>query len=185
MNILFTGRKAHLTGDVKEFVEQRLGKLERLLHEDPDAHVILTLEKHRHLTEIIVKARIGTMTAKADASDVLTSAGRAADRLLAQARRLHEKVASGRKRAARRSSPRGGSRRMLARSDGVNVGDGGDRRIVAMRRVPLKPMSVDEAIQEMETTRGSFLLFRNASSQQVSVVFRRDDGRLGLIEPEA
>jgi putative sigma-54 modulation protein len=185
MNILFTGRKAHLTDDLREFVQQRLGKLERILHEDPDAHVILTLEKHRHLAEIIVKARIGTMTAKANGSDFMTSAGQAADRLLAQARRLHEKITSSRKRTARRSSPRGGSGRLLAGPDGVGGGDGGDRRIVAMSRVPLKPMSVDEAIQEMETTRGSFLLFRNASSQQVSVVFRRDDGRLGLIEPEA
>jgi putative sigma-54 modulation protein len=185
MNILFTGRKAHLTDDLKGFVEQKLAKLERILHEDPDAHVILSLEKHRHLAEIIVKARIGSMTAKANGGDFLTSAGLAADRVLAQARRLHEKIASSRKRGARRSSSRRGPGRMLAGPDGSGSGEDNARRIVAMNRVPLKPMSIDEAIQEMETTRGSFLLFRNASSQQVSVVFRRDDGRFGLIEPEA
>ena len=69
MTILFTGRKADLKPGLKTLAERKLEKLERLLHENPDAHIILTQEKHRHLAEIIVRARVGTLTAKADGAD--------------------------------------------------------------------------------------------------------------------
>src|SRR3989454_4673 len=93
MTIVFTGRKADLTPDLKAFAERKLAKLERLLHESPDAHVILTREKHRHLAEIVVHARVGTLTAKADGAEFEESLGVAIDRLLAQARKHHEKIA--------------------------------------------------------------------------------------------
>lgn len=185
MIILFTGRKTDLTDSLKAFAEKKLSKLERVLRENPDIHVILTREKHRHLSEIIVKARLGVMTVKSNGADFESSLALAADRLLAQARRLHEKAASARKRSARRSSPRGGG--LLAAPAGRrSPGDGGEPEgIVSMSRVVLKPMSVEEAVEEMEMQRSRVLLFRNAASRRVSVVYRRADGRLTVIEPEA
>ncbi len=174
MTILFTGRKADLKPGLKALAERKLDKLERLLHESPDAHVILTQEKHRHLAEIIVRARAGTLTAKADGADFQESLGQAIDRLLAQARKHHEKIAQGRKRRAMKDSPR--------RSGAPVETDG--PVIVPMGRVPVKPMSVEEALLLMQDSSDPFLVFRDADSQQVSVIFRRRDGRFGLIEPE-
>ena len=54
-----------------------------------------------------------------------------------------------------------------------------------MGRVPAKPMSVEEALLQVRASRESVLIFRNADSQQVAVLFRRADGRFGLIEEEA
>ena len=181
MSILFTGRKAHLTDDLRELAEHKLSKLERILRESPDAHVILTQERHRHVAEVIVKARLGVLTARGDAPDFTTSLAQATERLLAQARRLHEKIATARKRRARRASRRGGP-------DGgaPEAGrDGAAEAVVALERIALRRMSVEEAIEQMERRRDSFLMFRNADSRRVSVVFRREDGRFGLIEPEA
>ena len=184
MTILFTGRKADLKPGLKTLAERKLEKLERLLHENPDAHIILTQEKHRHLAEIIVRARVGTLTAKADGADFQESLGRAIDRLVAQARKHHEKIARGRKRRAMRDSPRrsGGAALGAPAPDAPLETDG--PVIVPMGRVPVKPMSVEEALLLMQDSPDPFLVFRDADSQQVSVIFRRRDGRFGLIEPE-
>jgi len=184
MTILFTGRKADLTPDLKTLAERKLAKLERLLHESPDAHVILTREKHRHLVEIVVRARIGTLTARGDGAEFQESLGQAIDRLLAQARKHHEKIAGGRKRRAMRESPRrsGATPPGAAGADAAGEADG--PVVVPMGRVPVKPMSVEEALLLMQDSPHPVLVFRDADSQQVSVIFRRRDGRFGLIEPE-
>ena len=93
MTILYTGRRAALTPPLREFVEKKLAKLERFLGEIQDAHVILALEKHRHLVEIVVKARVASLAAKAESSDFRDAAAVCAERLLAQAKRHHDRLA--------------------------------------------------------------------------------------------
>jgi putative sigma-54 modulation protein len=179
MAILLTGRKADLTPGLKTLAERKLAKLEPLLHESPDAHVILTRERHRHLVEIIVHARVGTLTAKADGSEFEESLGRALDRLLAQARKHHEKIARGRKRRGARESPR-------RSAESAETGAAADGPIVVpMGRVPIKPMSVEEAILLLQGNSDPFLVFRDSDNQRFCLLFRREDGRFGLIEPEA
>jgi putative sigma-54 modulation protein len=58
-------------------------------------------------------------------------------------------------------------------------------RIIRARRYEVKPMSVDEAAIEVADGRDAFLVFRNSSTEEINVLFRRADGNLGLIEPEA
>jgi putative sigma-54 modulation protein len=58
-------------------------------------------------------------------------------------------------------------------------------RIIRARRYLVKPMSIDEAALEVGDARDAFIVFRNASTDTVNVLFRRSDGNLGLIEPEA
>lgn len=182
MTIVFTGRKADLTPILKAFAEKKLSKLERILHESPDVHVVLTQEKHRHRVEILVRARVGKLTARGQAAEMREALGEAIDRILAQGRKHHEKMARGRKRRSVRESARGGPL-ATAVPDGVR-GEPDGPAIVPMGRVPVKPMSVEEALLLMQDSPHPFLVFRDADSQQVSVIFRRRDGHFGLIEPE-
>lgn len=177
MTIVFTGRKADLTADLKSVAEKRLSKLERILHESPDVHVILTREKHRHRIEILVRGRIGKLTARGQGAVMRDALSEGIDRILAQGRKHHEKRARGRKRRASRVAA-GPTSEIPARfePDGPTV--------VPMGRVPVKPMSVEEALLLMQDSPHPFLVFRDADSQQVSVIFRRRDGHFGLIEPE-
>jgi len=180
MPILLTGRKADLTPALKSLAERKLAKLEPLLHESPDAHVILTREKHRHLAEIVIHARVGTLTAKANGAEFEESLCRAIDRLLAQARKHHEKIARGRKRRAMRESPRRGAGPLEIGAPPVADGP----IVVPMGRVPIKPMSMEEAVLLLQENVDPFLLFRDADTQRFCLLFRRGDGRFGLIEPE-
>jgi len=175
MDIVFTGRKADLTRDLRALAEEKLGKLERILHEIPGAHVVLTREKHRHLVEIVVRGRAGTLTATADGSEFEESLARAGDRILAQARKHHSKIAKGPKRRRGRGE---------ARSAQVPPASGDGAGVVSMGRIPVKPMSVEEAVLQLEEQGDAFVVFRDADSMQVAVIFRRRDGRIGLVEPE-
>jgi len=180
MTILFTGRKADLTHGLRTFTEEKLAKLERILHESPDVHVVLARERHRHLAEIVIHARIGTLTAKADGAEFEESLGLAIDRLLAQARKQHSKLAKGRKRRAQRGSLRDPA--ALPTPPPPTGGDG--LGVVPMGRVPVRPMSVEEALQRFLELSDPFLVFRDAETLRLCLLFRRRDGRYGLVEPE-
>jgi len=178
MPILFTGRKADLTPALKRFAESKLNKLDRFLGDEPDVHVILTVERHRRLAEIVARTPLATLTARADSPDFRESIDRCLDRIVAQAKRNHDKQT--RRRRGRRESLR------LPPGLPVTAGDQDERpSVVRMGRIPVKPMSLDEAVFEIQDSQDGFLVFRNADSQRISVLFRRDDGRFGLVEPEA
>lgn len=186
MAIAYTGRKADLTPALKAFTEKKLGKLERFLEDVQDAHVILTLEKHRHLSEVVVKSRTATLTAKAEAADFRDSIGLCADRLLAQAKKHRERLAKERKREGMRSSPRGAGAGEGASFVPNPPADGADGpAVVRLGSMPAKPMSLEEALLQVRASRDPVLIFRNAESQQVAVLFRRADGRFALVEEEA
>jgi putative sigma-54 modulation protein len=181
MRILFTGRKAHLTPTLKTFAEAKLGKLEKLLGDMLDAHVILKSEKHRQVAEVVVKARNRTLTAKAEAGEFTDAVSVCADRLVTQARRHADRMNSRRKgRGAKVVTwhPAAPERAPVAPTDGLP-------EVVRMGRTPVRPMSVREALLRAVDGDRSVLVFRDLASQQVSVLFRRDDGQYGLVETEA
>jgi len=180
MTLLFTGRKADLTTGLRTFTEEKLARLERILHESPDAHVVLTREKHRHLAEIVVHARIGTLTARADGAEFEESLGLAIDRLLSQARKRHSKISKGRKRRAMRESPR----RAGAISDEAPPTGPDGAVVVPMGSIPVRAMSVEEALLRFQELSDPFLVFRDAETLRVRLIFRRRDGRYGVVEPE-
>ena len=187
MTILFTGRKAHLTPPLKDYAEEKLAKLERLLDQALDIHVILNQERHRHVAEILVKAPHATFTARAAAGEPRDALGACADRLVVQARKHRDRILKGRKRQGARISLRrlpGGLPAPLVPPEGSPAGGNGPG-VIHMGRVPAKPMSLQEAVTQARGSRTPFLVFRNADSQQLAVLFRRPDGRLGLIETEA
>jgi putative sigma-54 modulation protein len=184
MTILFTGRKAHLTPSLKEFTEDKLARLDRLLGDALDAHVILSQERHRQVAEVVVKVRHATFTAKAEAADARDSLGACIDRLVVQARKHRERARKERKRQGAKIS----SRRLTARSPELAApaaAGGNGPGVIRSGRVPAKPMSVDEAVIQARGSKVPYVVFRNAESQQLAVLFRRPDGRFELVETEA
>ncbi|MFQ5876103.1 MAG: ribosome hibernation-promoting factor, HPF/YfiA family [Acidobacteriota bacterium] len=184
MNILFTGRKAFLDRSLKAFAEDKLGKLERVVDEVLEAHVILKVEKHRHQAEILLKTRTNTLAARAEAVTFREAIADCVDRLLAQARKRNARF-----KQRRRRLPTGASTRRGAAALALHPGPGEPARderprVIRMGRIPAKPMSLDEALLQVRGSRDPFLVFLNAESQQFAVLFRRSDGRYGLVEAE-
>ncbi|HEX9427924.1 MAG TPA: ribosome-associated translation inhibitor RaiA [Candidatus Polarisedimenticolia bacterium] len=184
MTITYTGRKAHLTPALKAFTEEKLGKLQRFLGQVGEAHLVVSTERHRHLAEIVLKGDGAALTAKAEAADFHEAIAVAVDRLIAQGKKHRELRSRERKRRGRHASPRGGYA-TPARNGPRPAPEGGGRAdLVRMGRIPAKPMSLEEAMVQFRESRDPFLAFRDVESQQLAVIFRRPDGRFGLVEEE-
>lgn len=148
------------------------------------AQVVLTKLKSRVHAEVTLHARgEHFLHGEGTGRDVDAALSAAADKVDRQVRSLKSRWSKGKRQAI---SPR----KVAAAAPRAEPGAPGGSpertlRIVRARRYEVKPMSVDEAALEVVDTRDSFLVFRNAATDTINVLFRRSDGNLGLIEPEA
>jgi len=182
MNVLYTGRKAHLTPALKALAASKLVKLEKYLGDILDAHVILKREKHRMMAEMVVKVRSRTLTATAEGSDFDDAIALCAVRLMAQARKVSGRRIARRKGRGAWAAPRDGMEGMTpeAEPDGAAPPD-----VVRMGRMSIRSMTVREAVLRVIDSGRPVLVFRDAASEQVAVLFKRPDGQVGLVETEA
>jgi putative sigma-54 modulation protein len=168
---------------VRRLAERKLEKVARVLPGMTRAHVILTADKHRQIAEVSAHSRNLDLTAVEESTHPRLSVSNAMDKLLRQAQRQQQKR-RGRKGAssARRLTPAAPSRRASAgeEEEGSSV-----PRVIRNRRRAVKPMTLDEATLEIEARAEAVLVFRDAASERMRILYRREDGNLGLIEPEA
>jgi putative sigma-54 modulation protein len=186
MRIDITGRHVEITPALRQLIERRLSRLERLLNDSAvSATAILTLEKYRHRAEIILHARGDKMLRGLGEGNAWNlSIRQAMEKVEQQAQKVKGKWTE-RKRSD--------TRRRTARAPGTDGRAGraepAERelpvpRVIRATRYAVKPMSVDDAAVRMEQTTEAFIVFRNPESETVSIVYRRKDGNLGLIEPD-
>ncbi len=178
MDVDFTGRQVIVTSGLREYTHERLRKLEKLLPGQPKLHVILTAEKRFHTAEITAAFRDQTLVSVMEADDARSAIKGALDKLERQALRRLER------RRTKKRRPKPTSNILLNVFQSSRV-DHEERVPIESERLPVKPMTLDEAIESLAATRNGLVVFRNAESERVNVVYRRLDGKLGLIEPES
>ena len=178
MDVDFTGRQVNVTAGLRQYTHQRLRKLDRLLPGDPKLHVILTAEKRGRTAEITATFPDQTLVSVMEAVDNRGAIKGALDKLERQAvRRLAR-----RRTKKRRPKPTANITLNVFQSSRV---DHEERVAIESERFPVKPMSVEEAIQSLAAVTGGLVVFRNSESERVNVIYRRPDGKLGLVEPES
>lgn len=183
MNVEITGRHIDITPAIRDFTSDKLQKLERCIDEIMEAHVILSVQKHRHTAEIVIKARNRTLTGNDETGDMYASIGNAVDKIEKQARRLKDKWTTRRKHA--RSTHDVAAFPIIDEEDhNENQPAQDGPRIIRSTIGTRKPMSVEDAALELVESDLEFLVFRDSRSQRIGVLYRRTDGNLGLIEPE-
>jgi ribosome hibernation promoting factor len=176
MQINVTFRHVDPTPALRTHAEEKLERMVRkYLHRPVDAHVILSVAKERHVAEVTLQADHVTMFAKEETTDLYAAIDLAVEKLEHQAQKLRAK-------RKEHKGPSGGTR---SRADAEEPAvDGTARPRVIARRVSAKPMHVDEAVEMLGRTGDDFLVFTNAASQALAVLYRRKDGNFGLIETE-
>ena len=178
MDVDFTGRQMNVTDGLQQYTHEHLRKLTKLLPGHPKLHVILTAEKHRRTAEITATFPDQTLVSVMEAGDNRSAIKGALDKLERQAvRRLERKRAK-----KRRPKPTSNVLMNVYQSSRT---DDEDRIVIESERLPVKPMTLEEAIESLEAVPGGLVVFRNSESERVNVVYRRVDGKLGLIEPES
>jgi putative sigma-54 modulation protein len=175
MRIEFTGRQTEVPPEIRRLAERKLQKLARVLPGITRAHVTLTRDKHLQIAEVSVHSKHLDLTAKEASSDLGASLSTVIDKLTRRAQRQVDKW---------RTRKRGGAVRTRLRPAEEQSGEPGPR-VIRSRRFPVKPMTLDEAALEVGNSREGFLVFRDAATERVNVLYKRKDGNLGLIEPEA
>src|SRR5688572_221246 len=176
MRVDITGRQVDITSGLRQLIGKRLAKLERVLNDSAvSATVILSKEKYRHIAEIVVHAKGDhTLSGIGSCNASPLPVRQAGVKVEHQAEKLKSKWTESKRR-------RGGTR---AANVQAAPRAAAPRIIVRATRYAVKPMSIEDAALRVESGPDTFVVFRNAESDAVSIVYRRKDGSLGLIEPD-
>jgi putative sigma-54 modulation protein len=175
MRLDITGRHVEVTTGLRQLVGRRLARMERVLNDAAlSAQVILTKEKYRHQTEIVIHTRGDhILRGNGEGTAWPLSVREAAGKIEQQAQTLKGKWNGRRRKSAGTRIAR------TPRSETFLT-----PRVVRATRYAVKPMSVDDAALRVDGGGETFVVFRNAETDAVSILYRRKDGNLGLIEPE-
>ncbi len=173
MNVHYTARKTALTPEIRAYCEKRLARLKDLVDAVLDVNVILNIQRTRNKAEIHVRAKGVGYVVIEEAQDMMDSLNRAFDTLETRIRK---------DRAKWREKKRRGGRERKALAPVVAAPEP-ENRVIRASFFSLKPMSLEEAIIQLDAKAKEVFLFRREGSQEWAAVYRRKDGQYGLIEP--
>jgi putative sigma-54 modulation protein len=173
MQVLVTFRHIEATDALRRYAEEKVDKTARkLLHRPIEAHVVLSVVKHRHMAEISLSADHLVFNAAEETGDLYSAIDLAMGKIDRQIR----------KRTAKRQSRKHAPSPPL---EAVDKGAPGPRRpTVKTERVVVEPMTVREAVRRAQRNSSEFLLFLNVGSETINLLHRRKDGSYVLVEPE-
>ncbi|HEY0377112.1 MAG TPA: ribosome-associated translation inhibitor RaiA [Pyrinomonadaceae bacterium] len=179
MEFEYTGRHVEVTPALRAHVEDHFQKLSHIFNDTTArAHVIMEVEKNRQIGEVLVHWREHTLTATDTNADMYLALTRAIAKIEKQALKLKKKIID-RKQNAKRTAA------VAPEPDGQPPVEASPRtpRIVNARRYAVKPMTAEEAALRLSEEDDQFLVFRDADTDRIGVLYKRKDGNYGLIEP--
>jgi ribosome hibernation promoting factor len=170
---------ASVSPQIQRRIEGKMAKMQRLFPKLIEARVVLATERYRHLAEVTLRAKRATFHAEGDASDFHAAVDEALATLTAQIRRKKERVTGKKPRPgrARAAMPPGTG------NPAEPVDEASPAAPLVVRRTNAKPMSLEEAVDQLRLGTDGLLVFRNARTRTVNVLRRRSDGTVELVEP--
>jgi putative sigma-54 modulation protein len=160
---------------LKAYVQDKLDRFDRLLDNPAEASVVLSVEKFRHIAEININGDRMTITGKEETIDMYSAIDMVLDKLEKQIKKNKQKVRE-------RRTGNKGKNKNLPNAE-MSVSEEEPAIEVKVKNIEYKPMDVEEAILQMDLLKDNFLVFTNARSDQINVLYRRKDGHYGLIQP--
>ncbi len=174
MQTSVTFKNIDSSNHLKNYVREKLDRFDRLLDNPAEANVVLQVEKFRHIAEINIIGDRMTINGKEETEDMYSAIDSVLDKLETQIKKTKQKTRD------RRGAKAHGKERMLENAMGLEEPSA---KQVRVRHIDYKPMDVDEAVLQMDLINDSFLVFTNSRTDQVNVLYRRNDGDFGLIQP--
>lgn len=176
-----TGKNIEVTPALRQYAEKRIGKIRKYFPGDipMSIEVVLSIERESQIAEVTAHVQSLVLRAESRTDDMYASIDACVDRLERQIRRHKTRL---QKRF--QGSPKLGELSARQEAAGAVAEDGELPKIVRRKQFPLKPMTVEEALMQMDLLGHDFYVFANAATDQVNVLYRRKDGNVGLLEPE-
>ena len=163
--------------NLKSYVSDKLDRFDKYLDNPAEANVVLTVEKFRHIAEINIAGDKLTIIGSEQTNDMYAAIDMALDKLEKQIKKSKQKIRE------RRSASKNRIRSKLEETDILPDEDG--ERQIKIRNIEYKPMDIEEAVLQMDLIEDNFLVFTNARSDRINVLYRRKDGHYGLIQPNS
>jgi putative sigma-54 modulation protein len=174
MNVRLTARRMTLTPEVRQYCDKRLKGLEKSLEAEAELDVLVSREKHRHGVELHAVGRGLNVLVEEESDDVFGALNRAFDGLEKKLKKEKKKLLERRRRGRReRTAP-------LPVEEAAEPA----RRVVPAEEFSLKPMTIEEAVLNLDLKKREVFMFRKLKTEKWAVVYRRRDGHVGLVEPE-
>lgn len=195
-NISIIGRHIQVTEAMKQYAWDKLSKIERFHNHIMDVHVTMDIQKLEHSVTIIVKFDHFKVKSHAITTDMYVSIDQAIDRLQKQFRRWKERIQDHSKKklsvvdmkvnVLQRPYNEVDEFNAVIESEvkeerAKNMVPG---KIIGEETLPMKQLTSDEAIMKMELSGDNFLIYRSEEDQKVKVIYRRNDGNYGIVQPE-
>jgi putative sigma-54 modulation protein len=176
-----TGRHLAITDAISDYATRKIEGLHLDYPKIIEAHVIVGVEKHRHWAEIVlVCSNHITIEACEETDDLYAALDAVSDKIARRMRKYKTRL-------LRRHRPRKEDIRHIEEKilnpEPVEKEEHHEHPVVRTERISLKPMFIDEAVLQLEISPREFIVFMNARSSRVSVIYRRKTGDFGLIEP--
>lgn len=171
MQVTVKGRNIEVTPALREYVEKKMAKFERMLEDITEAVVTLSSTKGNDRVELTVPLRGIVLRCEEETDDMYTSMDLVVEKLERQVRKYKTKLAKKTKTVVKPSM-----------DDIVPIEE--EEAPVKVKKFPAKPLSVDEAIMQMNLSGHTFFAFTNQDTGKINVVYARRDGKYGLLEPE-
>jgi len=141
-----------------------------------EARVVLSVEKFRNVAEVNLMTNGQNLNAREEAKDMYLAIDNAIEKIERQLKKRKEKIRGHKSNTAR------GEEITPPESYTDDLDEAQEAKVVEMRKIVLKPMSLDDAIMEIDSSRNRFIVYRDSSTENVSIIYVRDDGKYALIE---
>jgi putative sigma-54 modulation protein len=174
MGLTVTFRHLESNDALKKHAEEKISRIEKYFSNVNEVHVILSLEKRRHIAEIIVNVNKAKLTAKEVSEDnMYTAIDLVMDKIEKQVKKYKDKITN-------HKDPYGKAKHNIFES----LSNSSKPNIIKTESIFIRSMIIDDAIEHIEIIDDDFLVFKNSETEKVNVIYKRRDGCLGLIEME-
>ncbi len=176
MQINIRGRNMEITPALQEYTEKRLGRLKKLLSPEAEVQATLSVVKDDHIVDVIISIGGFLLKGEEATQDMYASIDLVVDKLERQMHKYKTKI-------NRKLRQKGFKELSEKYATTAASKDEEEPRVVKMKRFVMKPMSLEEAVLQLNLLGHDFFVFTNADSEEINVLYKRKDGNYGLIEP--
>ncbi|MFD3259388.1 ribosome hibernation-promoting factor, HPF/YfiA family [Paenibacillus lentus] len=182
MNFSIRGQQIEVTEALRDYVDKKLSRLDKYFEAPPtsEGYVTLSVVRGLHTVEVTIPLTGVMLRAEDRSDDMYASIDAVVDKLERQIRKHKTKI-------NRKFRQEGSLKSLFVENGGsvvVDESDSDDLEVVRTKRFTMKPMDVEEAILQMNMVGHNFFVFSNIDSKELNVVYRRNDGKYGLIEQD-
>jgi len=179
MQVNVTFRHVDSSDSLREYAVDRLNRVNKYIDSACEANVVLTVEKFRHIAEVTILFDGYKINGQEETGDLYSAIDMVIDKIERQIKKYRGKIR--RRKPNHRITSLGYTMNVLSADDDAEE-EG--VRVIETQNEYAKPMDVDEAVMQLDLAGQDFLVFTNSQSQQINVIYKRNDGHYGLIQPE-